>query len=157
MKTKLVEIVNRRASFEYKIIDTYTAGIVLSGTEVKAIRDARVNLSDSFCYFYKGELYVRNLHISEYSFGSYNNHDPKRLRKLLLTARELRKLQTKVKERGFSIVPLRLFESDRSLLKLEIALVTGKKHYDKRESIKAREDKRTLDRVMREKGKVNTL
>lgn len=142
-----VEIKNKKAWFEYIILEKLNAGIVLTGTEIKSIRTGKVSLAEAFCQFSDGELYVKNMHISEYSYGTYNNHEPKRERKLLLTARELRKLQNKLKDVGLTIVPLTLFFSDNGYAKLEIALAKGKKLYDKRESIKDRDNKRTLDRM----------
>ncbi|MBK9291007.1 MAG: SsrA-binding protein SmpB [Bacteroidetes bacterium] len=140
---------NRRASFEYFVIEKYIAGIVLTGTEIKSIRDGKVNLNDAFCSFTGHELYVRNMHIAEYSHGTYNNHEPKRDRKLLLNRRELRKLATKVKEKGFTIVPLSLFIDDNGRAKLEIALAKGKHHYDKREDLKSRDMKREIEQASR--------
>jgi SsrA-binding protein len=144
-------IKNKRAYFEFEILDTYTAGIMLTGTEIKSVREGKVNLGDGFCFFKKDDLFVRNLHITEYSHGAYANHDPLRQRKLLLTKRELRKIQAKVKERGFTIVPVSMFISERGFAKLEIALARGKKTHDKRESIKARDSKKELDRAMKYK------
>lgn len=137
---------NKRAYHEYFIEQRYTAGIVLAGTEVKSAKTSRVNMSDAYCLFKSGELWVRNMHISEYSHGTIYNHDSKRERKLLLKKRELRKLEAKVKERGFSIVPIEVMLTDRQLVKVEVALVRGKKSYDKRDSIKERDVKRDLDR-----------
>ena len=137
---------NRRAYHEYFVEQKYTAGIVLASTEVKSIRAGKINLSDAYCLFKGDELWLRNVHISEYFNGGMNNHDTKRERKLLLQRRELRKLQTKVKERGFAIVPIEVLLTDRQLIKVEVALVKGKKSYDKRETIKARDVKRDMDR-----------
>ena len=134
-----VEIVNKKAKFEYTILDKYEAGIVLTGTEIKSIRQNKASLSDAYCVFKDGELWVKNLHISEYANGTYNNHDPKRDRKLLLHKYQLKRLESKIKESGLTIVPLRLYLNDKGLAKLEIALVRGKKEYDKREAIKKRE------------------
>jgi SsrA-binding protein len=141
-----MEIKNRRSRFEYHISASFSAGIALTGTEVKSIRDGKAGLVDSYCYFFKEELYIKNMYIAEYKLGTHNNHDPRRLRKLLLNRSELKKLQTKVKERGFTIVPLRIFLSEKGLIKLEIALAQGKKTYDKRQSIKAKDLKREMDR-----------
>ncbi len=141
-----IEIKNKRARFEYFISDEIIAGIVLSGTEIKSIRLGKVNISDAYCTFIKGELYVKNMHISEYVFGSYNKHVPNTERKLLLNKRELRKYEIKTKERGYTIIPLRLFINDNGLAKLEIALARGKKLYDKRETIKKKDIQRDLDR-----------
>lgn len=145
-----IEISNRRATYEFHLLETFVAGIVLTGTEVKAIREGKANLGDAFCFFKDNELYVKNLNISEYSRGNINNHDPLRIRKLLLTKRELRRLSTKIKERGLTIVPVRIFFNEKGYCKMEIALAKGKKTHDKRESIKLREGKRELDRVMKE-------
>jgi len=123
-----VEIVNKKAKFEYTILDKYEAGIVLTGTEIKSIRQNKASLSDAYCVFKDGELWVKNLHISEYANGTYNNHDPKRDRKLLLHKYQLKRLESKIKESGLTIVPLRLYLNDKGLAKLEIALVRGKKN-----------------------------
>ncbi len=139
-----MEIVNRKANFEYYFDDKYIAGIVLRGTEIKSIRAGKVSFVDSFCYFNNGELYVKNLHIAIYEQGTYTNHDPVRERKLLLNKRELRKLESKIKEKGYSIIPLKFFFSEKGLAKLEIGLGKGKKLYDKRESIKEREVRRQI-------------
>lgn len=144
--TSKIEIKNKRASFEYEFLETYTAGIVLSGTEIKSIRSGKASLVDSYCYFVGGELYVKNMHISEYWWGSFNRHDPKRDRKLLLTKRELRKLQRSVKEKGLTIVATRLFIAQNGYAKLNIALAKGKKEFDKRQSIKEKDMKRDMDR-----------
>jgi SsrA-binding protein len=146
-KKKNVEIVNRRAEFEFQFLDKFEAGLVLQGTEIKSIRRGNVNLRDAYCFFKKGELFVKSLFIAEYEFGTYSNHEPRRTRKLLLRHAELRKLEKRVKERGFTIVPYRLFLNDRGFAKLEIALAQGKKVHDKRESIKAKDQKRDLERV----------
>ncbi len=142
-----IEIVNRKASFEYHFLDEYEAGIMLTGTEIKSIRAGNANLKEAYCGFRDGELFIRGMHISEYKFGSDNNHDPVRVRKLLLKKQELKKLNKKVKERGFTIVPYKLFISERGFAKVIIALAQGKKSYDKRNSIKERENKRDLDRL----------
>ncbi len=145
----MAELKNRSAYFEYAIEDKFIAGMVLTGTEIKSIRGSKVSFNDSFCYFSKGELFVKSLHISEYSHGTYANHDPLRERKLLLTKRELRKLENKIKERGYSIIPLRIFITDKSLAKIEIGLGKGKKLHDKRESIKQRETDREIRRFLK--------
>ena len=143
-----VNIKNKRAKFEYEILDTYTAGIVLSGTEIKSIRNSRASIAESFCEFNdKEELFVINMTIEEYSHGTHYNHRPKAERKLLLNRRELKNLQKDVSTKGLTIVPLRLYINENGLAKLEIALVRGKKLYDKRDSIKDRESKRRLDRI----------
>ena len=141
-----IEIKNRRASFDYEFIERYTAGIVLSGTEIKSIRAGKASLVDSYCYFVNNELYVRNMNVSEYWWGSYNRHDPKRDRKLLLTKRELRKLQRATREKGLTIVALKIFISDNGYAKLDIALARGKREYDKRESIKEKDMRRERER-----------
>jgi SsrA-binding protein len=146
-KTKTVEIVNRKAQYEYQFLDMFEAGIVLQGTEIKSIRKGNANLSDAYCVFQGSDLYVRSLFIAEYEFGNYANHDARRIRKLLLRRSELRKLERKVKERGLTIIPFRLYISERGLAKLEIALAQGKKTHDKRESIKEKDNKRDLERV----------
>ncbi|MCC5945990.1 MAG: SsrA-binding protein SmpB [Bernardetiaceae bacterium] len=144
---KNINIQNRKASFEYSFIDTYTAGIVLQGTEIKSIRQAKVNMQDAFCLFIDGELFIRNLHISPYERGNIHNHDAKAERKLLLQKRELRKLETGMSEKGLTIIPKRIFINDRGLAKVEIALAKGKKLYDKRQSIKEKDQKRELQRM----------
>ncbi len=141
-----IEIKNKRAKYEYFLSDELTAGIVLSGTEIKSIRMGKVNITDAYCAFEKGELFVKNMHISEYVFGSYNKHEPRTERKLLLNRRELKKYETKTKERGFTIIPLRLFISNKGFAKLDIALAKGKKQYDKRESIKQKDVFRDIER-----------
>ena len=144
-----INIKNKRATFDYVISDTYTAGIVLTGTEIKSIRLGKASLVDTYCYFVRGELWVKNMHIAEYFYGSYNNHTARRDRKLLLERKELRKLKQSVKSPGFTIVPTRLFINERGLAKLVIGLARGKHEYDKRESIKERDDKREMDRIKR--------
>ncbi len=141
-----LNIQNKKANFEFEILDKFTAGVMLTGTEIKSVREGKVNMSDAFCSFIQGELFVRNLHISEYSFGTHFNHEPKRMRKLLLQKKELRKLNSKVKEKGLTIIPLRLFMSDTGYAKIDIGLAKGKKIYDKRESIKEKDVKRDLSR-----------
>jgi len=142
-----IRIKNKRASFEYFLVETLTAGIVLTGTEIKSIRQGKASLADSFCAFKGYELFVREMHITEYSHGTYNNHEPKRERKLLLNFRELKKLSTKVKEKGFTIVPVSLFIDEKGRAKLEIALAKGKHHYDKREDLRSKDSKREIDRI----------
>ena len=144
-----INIKNKKAWFEYEILDTFVAGIQLQGTEIKSIRAGKAGLVDSYCQFFQGELYVKNMHIAEYFFGSINNHEAKRERKLLLQKRELQKLERKIKESGFTIVPLRLFMNERGLAKLEIGLARGKKVYDKRETLKQKDTKRDIDRAMK--------
>jgi len=144
-----MEIKNRQAYFEYFFDDKYVAGIVLTGTEVKSLREGKANFNDSYCIFNKGELYIRSFHISEYSHGTVNNHDPIRERKLLLNKRELKKLQAKIKGKGYTIIPLRLFFNEKNLVKLEIGLGKGKKLHDKRETIKQRDTERELKRYVK--------
>ncbi|APA66137.1 MAG: SsrA-binding protein SmpB [Maribacter dokdonensis] len=143
-----INIKNKRARFEYELQDKFTAGIVLAGTEIKAIREGRASISESFCEFNDNEeLFVINMQIDEYSHASHFNHKPKAERKLLLQKRELKKLSKEVKTSGLTIVPLRVFINDRGLAKMQIALAKGKKLYDKRETIKDRDNKRDLDRI----------
>jgi len=141
-----LHIKNKRAYFEYQILDKYTAGIKLLGTEIKSVRESKVSLNDAYCIFVSGVLYVRNLHIAEYTHGSFYNHEAKRDRVLLLNRKELRKLASQMNEKGLTLIPLYLFINDRGFAKLEIALAQGKKLYDKRESIKARDTSRELQR-----------
>lgn len=143
------EIRNRSAYHEYFIEDKYDAGLVLTGTEVKSLRDGRASFNDSYCYFHRGELWIKSLHIAEYSHGTVYNHDPVRERKLLLQRRELKKLETKMKEKGYTIVPLRIFFNGKGLAKLEIGLGKGKKLYDKRETIKQRDTEREMKRYLK--------
>jgi len=144
-----VNIKNRKASFEYQFIDKYVAGIMLLGTEIKSIRNNQANISDAHCIFIEDELFVKNLHIAEYSNGGRSNHEPKRARKLLLNRQELRKMLVKVKQKGMSIIPIRLFINEKGKAKLEIALAKGKKIYDKRESIKKKDMEREIERVQK--------
>ena len=141
-----ISIDNKRATFEYAIVEKYVAGIQLTGTEIKAIREGKAGLVDSYCFFFKDELWIKNMHISEYDKGSYNNHNPTRDRKLLLTKAELTKLQKKVKDQGLTIIALKLFIAESTYAKLDIALAKGKKVFDKREDIKQKDVKRDLDR-----------
>ncbi|WP_081211484.1 SsrA-binding protein SmpB [Salegentibacter sediminis] len=149
-KTNTINIKNRKAKFEYEFLDKYVAGIKLAGTEIKAIRQGKASIAESFCEFQNHELFVINMHVEEYSHATYFNHNPKSERKLLMQRRELRKLEKEVKNTGLTIIPLRLFINDRGLAKMEIALAKGKKLYDKRETIKDRESKRKLDRIKKE-------
>ena len=144
-----VNIKNRRAPFDYTILERYTAGIQLYGTEIKSIRESKASLADTYCQFVGNELWVKQMHIAEYRFGSYSNHEVRRDRKLLLTKRELRKLLRQTRETGKSIIPLRLYINEKGFAKLEIALCQGKHAYDKRQSIRERDDKRELDRLMK--------
>lgn len=146
-----VNIKNKRARFDFEIIDTYTAGIVLTGTEIKSIRMGKASLVDTFCYIDNAEMWVKNMYIAEYLQGSYNNHASRRDRKLLLHAKEIRSLQKDSKEPGYSIVPLRLFINEKGLAKLVIGLARGKKEFDKRQSIREREDKRSMARLFMKK------
>ncbi len=148
-KTAPVNIKNKRASFDYEFIDLYTCGIVLTGTEIKSIRLNKASLVDTYCIFIGGELWVKNMHIAEYFYGSYNNHQARRDRKLLLTKKELRKLQQSDKVAGLTIVPVRMFINEKGLCKVVIALAKGKKEYDKRESLKEKDDRREMDRIMK--------
>ena len=143
---KTISIKNKRASHEFYLIQEFTAGIQLTGTEIKSIRDGKASLVDGYCTFTGNELFIRNMHISEYSLGTHYNHDPKRDRKLLLTKRELKKLAIKVKERGFTIIPILLFINEKGLAKLTIALARGKHAYDKRETLKQKDMQREMDR-----------
>lgn len=148
MVQKNINIKNKRARFEYELMDTYTAGIVLGGTEIKSIREGKASISESFCEFNDNEeLFIINMHIDEYSHGSHYNHAPRAERKLLLNKKELKKLYKEVKASGLTIIPLKLFLNDRGLAKLNIALAKGKKLYDKRETIKDRDNKKDLDRI----------
>ncbi len=148
-KVNNINIKNKRATFDYIITDTYTAGIVLTGTEIKSIRLSKASLVDTYCTFINGELWVKNMHIAEYFYGSYNNHVARRDRKLLLERKELNKLKQAVKNPGFTIVPIRLFINEKGLAKLVIGLARGKHEYDKRETLKERDDKREMDRMKR--------
>lgn len=147
-KTKILAS-NRKANFEYHILNSYEAGIILTGTEIKSVRDSQVNMNDAYCHFLNGELFIRNLHIAEYKQGTHYNHEPKRERKLLLNKSELNKLQGKSKERGLTIVPLKIYINERGYAKIEIALVKGKKLFDKRSDIKEREGKREIERNLK--------
>lgn len=146
-KSSDINIKNRRATFDYAIGDTFTAGIVLTGTEIKSIRQGKASLADTFCYVDRGEVWVKNMYVAEYFYGSYNNHSTRRDRKLLLSRKEIRTLEKTGKESGFTIVPLRLFINERGLAKLVIGVARGKKEYDKRQSIKERDDKRAIARA----------
>ena len=148
---KTINIQNKKARFQYEILDKYTAGIVLTGTEIKSIRSSKASIAESFCEFNdKGELFVINMTIQEYAFGNYYNHRPKAERKLLLNKKELKKLRKDVEAKGLAIIPLRLFINDNGFAKLEIALGKGKKLYDKRETMKDRDNKRDLARIKKD-------
>ena len=141
-----MELSNRKAYYEYHFEDKYIAGMVLSGTEIKSIRAGKVSFNDSYCIFDKAELYVKSLHIAEYNFGNINNHIPMQERKLLLRKRELKKLENKIKEKGYTIIPLKIFITEKGFAKIEIGLGKGKKIFDKRETIKSRETDRDVKR-----------
>lgn len=148
MKAKDINIKNRRATFDYEIVETFTAGLVLTGTEIKSIREGHASLVDTYCYVTAaGEVWVKNMNIAQYFYGSYNNHESRRDRKLLLKKKEIAKLAKSGRDTGFTIVPLRLFINDRGLAKLVIGLARGKREFDKRQAIKEREDKRSLARL----------
>ena len=144
-----VQIRNKKASVEYYFVDTYTAGIVLTGTEIKSIRQGKASLVDSFCYINNGEIWVKGMNISPYFYGSYANHEAKRDRKLLLTKREIYKLQEATKAVGFTIVPILVFIDGKGRAKVDIALARGKKEYDKRQTLKEKEDRREMDRAIK--------
>ncbi|WP_321426345.1 SsrA-binding protein [uncultured Bacteroides sp.] len=149
MKQAPVNIKNKRATFDYELVDTFTAGIVLTGTEIKSIRLGKASLVDTFCFFARQELWVKNMHIAEYFYGSYNNHVARRDRKLLLNRKELKKLERATKETGFTMVPIRMFINEKGLAKVVIALAKGKKQYDKRQSLREKDDKRDMDRMFK--------
>ena len=149
LKINDINIRNKRATFDYEILDTYRAGIVLTGTEIKSIRLGKASLVDCYCFFANGELWTKNMYIAEYFYGTYNNHAARRERKLLLQKKELTKLQRAVKESGFSLIPTRLFINEKGLAKLTIALCKGKKSYDKRQSLREKDDKRQMDRMFK--------
>lgn len=144
---KNILIKNKRATFDYELLDTFTAGIVLTGTEIKSIRQGKASLVDTFCIVEKGEVWVKNMYIAEYFYGTYNNHNARRDRKLLLNRKEIRKLESAIRTSGFTVVPTRLFINDKGLAKLIVAIARGKKEYDKRNSIKDRDDKREMARA----------
>lgn len=146
-KKSPVQIRNKKASFEYFFIDIYTAGIVLTGTEIKSIRMGKASLVDCYCYIHNGEIWVKGMSIAPYFYGSFNNHEMKRDRKLLLNKREIRHLTDDTKQPGYTIVPILLFIDDKGRAKLDIALARGKKEYDKRQTLKEREDRREMDRA----------
>lgn len=149
MKANPINIKNRRATFDYEILERFIAGIQLAGTEIKSIRNSHASLVDSFCYFNRGELFVKGMRVAEYFYGTFSNHRPDRERKLLLQKKELCKLERKIKENGLTIIPLRLFINERGFAKLEIALARGKKQYDKRETLKEKDARRDIDRVVK--------
>jgi SsrA-binding protein len=146
---KTLEIKNKKASFEYEFLEKFTAGIKLAGTEIKAIRESKANVNDAYCYFVNGELYVKDMHVAEYTWGTYSNHEPKRDRKLLLHKKELVKLHKRSQEKGLTIIVTKLFINEKGLAKLDIALSRGKKTFDKREDLKTKDAKREMDRMMK--------
>ena len=148
-KQQQINIKNKRASFDYEFVDTFTAGIVLTGTEIKSIRAGKASLVDTYCYINNGEIWVKNMYVALYEEGSYNNHVERRERKLLLNKKEIINLRDDTKSPGFTIVPVRLFITEKRLAKLVIALARGKKEYDKRQSLKEKEDRREMDRAMK--------
>ena len=148
-KKSPVNIRNRKASFEYFFIETFTAGLVLTGTEIKSIRAGKASLVDSYCLIINGEMWVRGMSVSPYFYGSYNNHEQKRDRKLLLTKREIQRLQSATKQTGYTIVPLLVFIDQKGRAKMDIALCKGKKAYDKRQTMMEKEDRREMDRAMK--------
>lgn len=149
LKPARINIKNRRAEFDYLVVDQFTAGIVLTGTEIKSIRSGKAGLVDTFCYIHNGEIWVKNMYVAEYEQGSYNNHLTRRDRKLLLNKKEIHNLQDATKAPGFTIVPLRLYIDENGRAKLRIGLCRGKKEYDKRASLKEKADRREMDRVMK--------
>ncbi|MDR1980139.1 MAG: SsrA-binding protein SmpB [Tannerellaceae bacterium] len=144
-----VEIKNKRAKFDYELLETFTAGIVLTGTEIKSIRLGKASLVDTYCLVEKGELWVKNMYIAEYFYGTYNNHSARRDRKLLLTRKEIRKIENEAKNSGFTTLPVRLFINEKGLAKVVIAIAKGKKEYDKRHDIRERDDRREIDRAFK--------
>lgn len=144
-----INIKNKKASHDYEFLEKYIAGIMLSGTEIKSIKGGKASLVDTYCYFNRGELYVKGMHVAEYWWGTYNNHDPKRDRKLLLNKKELVKLERKIQEKGLTLIAIRLFVTEKGLAKLELALAKGKHDYDKREDLKKKDHKREMDRAMK--------
>lgn len=149
MKANEVNIKNKRARFDYEILDTYVAGMVLTGTEIKSIRDGKASLVDSYCMVENGEMWVKGMNISEYFYGTYNNHPSRRDRKLLLNRKEIEKLRKASEDPGMTIVPIKVFINERGLAKMLIGIGRGKKQYDKRQTIREREDKRAIDRMMK--------
>ena len=147
LKPSRVNIKNRRAEHDYFVVDTFTAGLVLTGTEIKSIRAGKAGLADTYCFILDGEIWVKNMYVAEYSFGSWGRHELRRDRKLLLNKNEIRSLQNDTKSPGYTIVPLRLFIDDNGRAKLEIALCRGKKQYDKREALREKDDRREVERI----------
>lgn len=148
-KNSTIEIKNKRAAFQYELLELYTAGIMLKGTEVKSLREGSGSIVEAYCMLDKGELYIKQMNIAEYSLGTYANHNPLSIRKLLLTKRELNKIDTKMRERGLAVIPVRLFFNERGFAKIEIAIARGKKTYDKRETLKQKDNKKEIDRVLK--------
>lgn len=148
-KKSPIQIRNKKASFEYYFVETFTAGIVLTGTEIKSIRQGKASLVDSYCYIHKGEVWVKGMNVSPYFYGSFSNHEAKRDRKLLLTRREIHKLEEVTKQVGFTIVPTLVFIDDNGRAKVDVALARGKKEFDKRQTMKEKEDRREMDRVVK--------
>ncbi len=148
-KKSPIQIKNRKAAFEYFFIEEFTAGIVLTGTEIKSIRAGKASLVDTYCTIINGELWVKGMSISPYFFGSYNNHEQKRDRKLLLTRREINRLESATKQTGYTIVPTLVFIDEKGLAKMDLALCKGKKAFDKRQTLKEKEDRREMDRAMK--------
>jgi SsrA-binding protein len=152
MKAKLasnVQIKNKRATFDYELLETFTAGIVLTGTEIKSIRQGKASLVDTFCVCEKDGIWIKNMYIAEYFYGTYNNHQTRRDRKLLLNKKEIRKIESAAKNNGFTIVPTKMFINEKGLAKVIVAIAKGKKEYDKRNSIKERDDRREMDRAFK--------
>lgn len=149
MSDSKINIRNKKASFEYAFIDKYVAGIQLSGTEIKSIRDSKASINEAYCFVSNNEVFIKNMHIAVYEAGSYNNHDPKRDRKLLLNKTEIKKIEKKLKDKGLTLIPLALFINEKGLAKIEIAIAKGKKLYDKRESLKEQDSKRMIGRLMK--------
>ena len=149
MATNNINIKNRRATFDYEIVESFTAGIVLTGTEIKSIRLGKAGLTDTYCMIENNELWMKGMYIAEYSYGSYNNHATHRDRKLLLTRKEINKIGKAMLQPGYTVVPLKLYINENGLAKVDIAIARGKKQYDKRQSIKEREDKRAMDRMFK--------
>ncbi|MCQ2374304.1 MAG: SsrA-binding protein SmpB [Salinivirgaceae bacterium] len=146
-----IKLRNKRAFFQYEITEKFVAGVQLTGTEIKSIRAGKASLTETFCFFQNSELFIKNMYIAEYDHGGYTNHEPRRERKLLLNRRELDKMEKKIKEKGFTVVPISLFINERGLVKIEIGLARGKKVFDKREDIKQRDSKRELDRISKQR------
>jgi SsrA-binding protein len=144
-----IMIENRKVNHEYSLLQRYQAGMILTGTEVKSLRAGKANLNDAFCYLIRGELFIKNMFISEYKLGTISNHEPRRVRKLLLNRQELKKIEAKVKEKGFAVAPVRLYESERGFFKIEVALAQGRKAYSKREHVKEKDMKRDVDRELK--------